>query len=148
MGVSIGTVFRWSNRYALEGEVGLNSCKRVRREYSCRTLSLVQEYKLREIIEGSNPNQMKLPFALWNRRAVMRLIERLYSIQTSIRTVGEYLRRWGYIVQRPVKRALEQNPENVRRWLLESYPGIVARAKAEGAQIYWAGETAVVEDGH
>ena len=95
----------------------------------------MQEYKLREIIEGSNPNQMKLPFALWNRRAVMQLIEQLYGIQMPIRTVGEYLRRWGYTAQRPVKRALEQNPEHVRRWLVESYPSIVARAKVEGALI-------------
>ena len=95
-----------------------------------------------------NPNQMKLPFALWNRRAVMQLIEQLYGIQMPIRTVGEYLRRWGYTAQRPVKRALERNPEHVRRWLVESYPSIVARAKAEGAQIYWADETAVAEDGH
>jgi transposase len=109
---------------------------------------LSQEYKLREIIEGENPQQMNLPFALWNRRAVMQLIEQLFGIQMPIRTVGEYLRRWGYRPQRPMKRALEQNPEQVRRWRAETYPDIVARAKAEAAEIYWADETAVAEDGN
>jgi hypothetical protein len=131
-------------------EAGLNSRERGRLECSCRALSLVQEYKLREITEGGNQNQMKLPFALWNRRALIQLVEQLYGIQMLIRTVGEYLRRWGYDVQRSVKRALEQEPEHARRWLLESYSGIVAREPRpeEGVQIYWADETVVAEDGH
>jgi hypothetical protein len=64
------------------------------------------------------------------------------------RTVGEYLLRWGYTPQRPIKRALEQNPVKVEQWMHETYPTIAARAKAEGAVIYWADETAVAEDGH
>jgi len=39
-----------------------------------------------------------------------------------IRTVGEYLRRWGFTPQKPVKRAYEQSPAAVQRWLTETYP--------------------------
>jgi transposase len=83
---------------------------------------------------------MKLAFALWNRRAVMELIEQEFGVKMPLRTVGEYLRRWGYTPQRPMKRALEQNPERVKAWREEAYPGIAARAKAENAEIYWADE--------
>jgi transposase len=148
MGVSISAVSGWSRRYKQEGEAGLKSKTRGRRYLSGRTLTLVQEWHLRSVIVGENPKQMQLPFALWNRRAVMQLIKVLFGIDMPIRTVGEYLLRWGYTPQRPIKRALEQNPVKVNAWLNEAYPAIAARAKAEDAQIYWGDETAVAEDGH
>ncbi len=145
----INTVIRWSKRHEMEGEAGLKSKTRGRRYLSGRTLSLAQEWQLRSIIVGETPRQMSLPFALWNRRAVMQLIQvLLFAIELPIRTVGEYLLRWGYTPQRPIKRALEQNPAKVQAWLNDTYSGIAARAKAEGATIYWGDETAVAEDGH
>ena len=60
-----------------------------------------------------------------------------------IRTVGEYLRRWGLTVQRPAKQAMKQKPEQVEAWLNEEYPSIHAEAKAENAEIFWGDETAV-----
>ena len=53
-----------------------------------------------------------------------------------VRTVGDYLKRWGYSPQRPLKRAYEQDPDAVAQWLEEDYPTIKARAKAEGAEIH------------
>jgi transposase len=47
-----------------------------------------------------------------------------------------------------MKRALEQNPVKVEQWMRVTYPSLAARAKAEGAVIYWGDETAVAEDGH
>jgi transposase len=148
VGVNINTVIGWSRRYVMEGEAGLKSKTRGRQYLSGRTLSLAQEWQLRSIIVGENPKQMSLPFALWNRRAVMQLIKVLFAIEMPIRTVGEYLLRWGYTPQRPMKRALEQNPAKVGQWLNDTYPGIVERAKVENATIYWGDETAVAEDGH
>jgi transposase len=148
VGVHVSTVIGWSKRYSMEGSAGLKSKTRGRRYLSGRTLTLVQEWQLRSIIVGENPKQLSLPFALWNRRSVMQVIKVLFDIDMPIRTVGEYLLRWGYTPQRPMKRALEQNPVKVEQWLDETYPTIAARAKAEGAVIYWGDETAVAEDGH
>lgn len=63
-----------------------------------------------------------------------------------IRTVGEYLKRWGFTPQKPMKRAYEQNPKAVQRWLDDEYPEIKSRAKREGAQIYWGDETGMRND--
>ena len=60
-----------------------------------------------------------------------------------IRTVGEYLRRWGLTVQRPAKQEANQKPGQVEAWLKEQYPAIHAEAKAENADIFWGDETAV-----
>ncbi|MGI2325135.1 MULTISPECIES: IS630 family transposase [Methylococcus] len=144
----INTVIGWSKRYSMEGESGLKSKTRGRRYLSGRTLTLAQEWQLRSVIVGENPKQLSLPFALWNRRAVMQLVKALFGIDMPIRTVGEYPLRWGYTPQRPMKRALEQNPVKVEQWRNDTYPAIAARAKAEGAVIYWGDETAVAEDGH
>jgi len=56
---------------------------------------------------------MKLPFALWTRVAV----KQLWSIKMPIRTVGEYLKRWGFTPQRPLRKAYKQNPKAVKSWL-------------------------------
>jgi transposase len=56
-----------------------------------------------------------MEFALWSRGAVMQQIEREYDIKLSIGSVGNYLKRWGFIPQTPVKRAYEQRPEAVQK---------------------------------
>lgn len=148
LAVNINTVIGWSKRYSMEGESGLKSKIRGRSYLSGRTLTLAQEWQPRSIIVGENPKQLSLPFAFWNRRAVMQLVKVLFDIEIPIRTMGEYLVRWGYTPQRPMKRALEQNPVKVEQWLNDTYPAIAGRAKAEGATIYRGEETAVAEDGH
>ncbi len=39
------------------------------------------------------------------------------GIRMPIRTVGEYLKRWEFTPQKPVKRAYEQNPKAAQHWL-------------------------------
>ena len=85
-----------------------------------------------------------MEFALWTRAAVMLLVKQEFGIELPIRTMGEYLKRWGFTPQRPIKRAYEQRPEAVKQWLDEQYPEIAQRAKAEDAEIHWGDETAVV----
>jgi transposase len=57
--------------------------------------------------------------------------------------MGEYLKRWGYTPQRPLKRAYEQRPKEVQEWLDSRYPEIFARAKRENAEIQWGDETGI-----
>ena len=148
-GVHVGTVLKWARRAQADSvDTVIKGGQRGRRHGSGRTLTLVQEEQLRLKIIGSNPGQLLLEFALWNRRAVMLAIKQLFGIDMPIRTVGEYLRRWGFTPQRPVKRALEQDPARLKAWLGDEYPKIVARAKAEDAEIYWGDETAIRQDSH
>lgn len=83
-------------------------------------------------------------FALWSQAAVKQLVEHEYGIKLSIRGIGNYLKRWGFTPQKPIKKAYEQRPEAVQARLDEQYPEIERRAKAEGAEIHWGDETAVV----
>ena len=57
--------------------------------------------------------------------------------------MGDYLRKWGFTPQKPKKRAYEQCPKAVQRWLDEEYPEIKEKAKLEGAEIHWGDETGI-----
>jgi hypothetical protein len=60
-----------------------------------------------------------------------------------IRTVGEYLNRWGYTPQRPRRKSYRQDPEEVQQWLEETPPAIEELTKQEDAEIHWGDETGV-----
>ena len=67
----------------------------------------------------------------------------MQDAKLSVRGVGKYLKRWGFTPQKPIRRAYEQSPEAVKKWLDEEYPAIAAKAKAEGGEIHWGDETAL-----
>ena len=109
-----------------------------------RALSAAQEEDIQRIIIDKRPEQLKMDFFLWSRAAVGQLIEQEYGIKLHVRSIGKYLKRWGFTPQKPIKRAYEQNPEAVQAWLAGEYPGIEQRARMEGAEIHWGDETALV----
>lgn len=145
-GVHVSTVKDWLARAKREGVGSLTEKRRGRPVGACRKLTLAQEVWLRAQIIGYTPQQMRLPFALWTRRAIRELMRTLFGLEVQERLIGKYLKRWGFSPQRPIKRALEQRPEAVARWLNETYPALAAKARAEGAAIYFGDETAVKDD--
>jgi transposase len=94
------------------------------------------------------PDQFKLSFALWTRDAVRLVIKHLYGQDLPLRTITDYLKRWGFTPQRPTKRAYEQNPKLVTQWHESVYPGIQARARQEKAEIHWGDETGIQNDAY
>jgi len=92
------------------------------------------------LIVDRQPDQLKLPFYLWTRQAVSQLIEQRFSIHYSVHQVGRYLRKWGFTVQKPGRKAFEQCPQEVQNWLEHEYPEIKKQAKAENAEIQWCDE--------
>lgn len=146
VGVHPTTVCQWYKRYERDGEAAIAGGLRGRRTGQGGRLTPKQARRIRRLITDKLPEQLKLEFALWTRQAVADLITWEYGIKLPIRTVGDYLKRWGMTPQKPAKRAYEQCPKAVQRWLDESYPAIAARAKAEGAVIHWGDESGVRSD--
>src|SRR5204863_7165391 len=110
---------------------------------SGRRLLADQEQDLQQLIETKSPQELGVASALWTRQAVQELIEQQLGERLPIRTVGEYLKRWGYTPQKPVRKAYKQNPEEVAEWLEKTYPEIARRAAQEDAEIHWGDETGV-----
>jgi transposase len=130
-------------KYSKGGIEALHPGKRGRRHGAQRVLDVEQETTVQKMLVDKAPNQLKLPFALWTRDAVRMAIKKCFKIDLPLRTVSDYLNRWGFTPQKPVKRAYEQDPEKLRRWLEEGYPEITARAKKEKAEIHWGDETGI-----
>jgi transposase len=136
------TVGRWYQRYEAGGKAALTVQKRGPKNKP-RRLTEAQEQRVIEAVKDQMPDQYKLGFALWTRRAIAQLIKQFWGIDIPVRTLGDYLKRWGFSPQKPLKKAWEQNPTRVDAWLKEEYPQIKARAKAENAQIFWGDETGI-----
>jgi transposase len=106
-------------------------------------LTAAQQARLVEAIKSACPDQLRIPGLLWTRGAVGELIERECGVRLDLSTVGRYLRRWGFTLKRPSKRALEADPVVVEAWLTDVYPQIKARAARENALILWQDESGV-----
>ena len=147
-GVHKATITNWWKLYKDGGRKALKLKKRGPEVGVGRTLSSNQEKELQKAIYDKCPDQMKLPFALWTRRAIQLLIKQLWSIDMPIRTVGEYLKRWGFTPQRPLRKAYKQNPKAVKEWLADTYPQIKELAQTENAEIHWGDETGLCNDSY
>jgi transposase len=143
-GVSRQAIHGWLER---DRQGGAGALKARRRGRPAR--SRLQPYQAASIVRSivdRCPDQLRLPFALWTREAVRQLIGRRFGIGVSVWTVGRYLRHWGLTPQKPIRRAYEQDPAAVRRWLKQTYPQIRRCARREKAEIHWSDEMGLRSD--
>ena len=146
VGLSRTGVIDICQRFAAEGAKGLVSKPRGRKPDEQRLLDAAQEAEVQRLIRRHTPDALGLPFALWSRAAVGMLVTRQCGVALAVRTVGKYLARWGFTAQKPIRRAYEQNPAAVRRWLRRDYPAIVARARQARGIFVWGDETGLRSD--
>ena len=143
-GLSYPAVRAAIDLYEAGGWAAVRPALRGRARGDGRVLSQAQEETVQRMIIDKRPEQLKMDFHLWSRAAVGRLIEQEFGIKLQVRSIGKYLTRWGFTPQKPIKRAYEQSPAAVQAWLQGEYPAIEQRARAEGAEIHWGDETALV----
>jgi transposase len=143
-GLSYPTVRLTIDQFVAGGWASIRPALRGRNRGDGRVLSPVQEQTIQSMIIDKRPEQLKMDFSLWSRAAVGQLIDREFGIKLQVRSIGKYLARWGFTPQKPIKRAYEQSPAAVQAWLEGEYPAIEQRARAQGAEIHWGDETALV----
>lgn len=110
LGVHRQTVIGWKKR--MEGlDIGqaAKSKKRGPKQGNSKRaiLTVEQQRSIRRTIIDKNPAQLKFDFALWTTRAIQLLIRKRYQIDIKRRTLCNYLKAWGFTVQRPAKRAIQ-----------------------------------------
>jgi transposase len=145
-GVHRNAVNRWIKRYRRGGWAGLAERRRGRRPGEQPALSERQQQEVMALVRDATPDQLGLAGFLWTRDAVAELIARRYGLGLARTTVGGYLRGWGFSPQRPQRRALEQHPAAVARWLATEFPAIRAQARREGGVVLWLDEMGVRSD--
>ena len=110
--------------------------RRGRRKGEQRSITYKQELRLLSmLLKGSAV--MRLGASLWTRQLFQKAIKRRLKCDVPIRTVGEYLKRWGLIPQRPLGLNGSGNSLEVQNWVANEYQGIVKRANHDGGEIHW-----------
>jgi transposase len=137
LGVHHVTIGHWVKVYRSKGMDGLQLKKRGRPYGACRTLTRQQEASVLKTILFKTPEQVKLPSLLWTRRIIQTFIWERYQIAVPIRSIGEYMKRWGIAPGRPAVKEAQVYPAAVQQWLQQEYVAVLERAKTENAEIYW-----------
>jgi transposase len=145
LGFNRSTVFGWYAAYRRGGVAALRAKPVPGRPPK---LTKAQMSILFTMIEGSNPAQFQLEFALWTRDLVRQVIAKRFGVELSVGSVGRTLRALGLSPQRPLHRATQQDPERVARWKEQEYPAIREEASQVGATIYFADEAGIRSDYH
>jgi len=133
--VSRQAIHNWLKKHSELGQKGLKSKTKGRSKG--RELQPWQSAQIVYKIRNHYPDSLGLPFYLWTRDAVKMLIKETFKLEFSKWTVGRYLKDWGFTPQKPLRKAIEQNPHAIKKWLEVEYPRICREAKKENAVIYW-----------
>ena len=141
LGVSEGHVSNVKKLYETGGAKALKPAKRGRPKGSYKILTSEQEREIMKIIVDKHPEQLRFKECMWTRNNLRQLIKDKYNIDIKLSTLGYYLARWGFTVQRPVKRAYKQDEKKIDAWLNSEFPGITERAEKEDAEIFFGDET-------
>lgn len=143
LGLSRTGVFDICKRHDAVGVPGLADRARGRRLGQCRVLDPVQDALIRQAITRQTPDQLGMPDPLWTREAVLRLLASRLGIRMSIRTLGTYLARWGFVP----RKVLRPVAVSAALWRTRDYPAIAARARTEDGEILWAHEERLRQTG-
>jgi transposase len=145
LGINRRTIYRWLASYS---SGGIEALKAKPIPGAPPKLNAKQTARLCRLLHSKNPLQLKFEFALWTLSMIRELIHREFGIEFSESGTGRLLRRLGFTPQRPLYQAWQQNPVLVEQWREEEFPKIAARAKQEGALIFFGDESGIRSDYH
>ncbi|MBP2400764.1 IS630 family transposase [Streptomyces syringium] len=145
-GVSLKAVDTWWMKWQAGGRDALVMRPRGKPVGVYQVLGEAEQAAVRQVVLDHLPCAVGLSGQLWTRRLVGELIAQLYRVRLTEPGVGKYLKRWGLSFQRPDKRAVEQDPEAVRRWHQETWPKIRAKAGKDGGEILFADQVGIRSD--
>lgn len=145
-GLSRTGVFDICKRFAEEGIAGMRDVPASTTGGAARLLAPVQEALIRQLVSDNTPDQLSVPYPLWTRAAVARLIHRRLGIQLNVRTFGRYLVRWGFAPRKVARHPGESSSAAGRHWLREELPAIEVKAKAQDGEIYWGSDTPLLDE--
>jgi transposase len=125
LGVHPVTVAKWMARFRAGGEDGLTAKPTPGRP---RFLTADQEKQVLGWL-ADPPTKHGFRTDLWTARRVAELIRTRLQVAFHPHYLREWLRKRNYTPQKPARRAKQQNPAEVDRWLREEWPRIEKKSK-------------------
>lgn len=145
LGFSRSCIYTWLARYRTGGWDGLKAGTLTGRPMKITPRQMRWLY---HTVSQKNPLQFRFEFALWTRQMVRTLLRERFGLRLSLSSVGRLLAQLGFTCQRPLYRAIEQDPARVARWRREEFPAIQALAQQAAATIWFGDEGGVRSDYH
>jgi len=147
VGKSLGfyrtSIYRWLRAHKKGGGQALLSRKA---KGPTPKLTEKQKAQVARWLVGKDPRQYGFDFGLWNRKLVGVLIAEKFQVTLTLPTIGALLHSLGLSPQKPLRRAYERDEKAVEAWRQTVYPQLLARARAEGADIFFLDEAGVESD--
>ena len=137
------TLSQWIISYRKSGKRSFMKDGRGAKKWQHTALSKRQENWVRKIVINKYPEQMQLPFMLWNKGSIRDLIEQKFEQKLGLTTISRLLAKWNMTPQKPILKAYKQQPEELKKWIDTEYPRVKEEAKSENASIYWCDETSI-----
>ena len=145
MNIPRRTLFKWLEVYRHRGYDALRDEQRSGR---ARKVNADVMRWLYEAITKHDPRQYRFAFCLWTLALVRILLKRKFDIELSKSGVSRLLRHLGLSPQRPIYKSYKRNPEAMKKYLEQTFPGLMERARRLKAVIYFVDEASVRSDAH
>jgi transposase len=126
VGVDRRSVRRWNAVYRNKGAEGLRA-----RVASGRPPKLDAGEKRqleKELLKGAK--SAGFPTDLWTCARIARLIRQHFGVSYHVNHVGRLLRSLDWSPQKPQRRAIERNEEEIQRWVKKQWPRIKKKPRA------------------
>lgn len=107
---------RWAARFDEQGEEDRDTGVRGRRPGEQTAVSAREQAWRQRVIHSKCTDKLRLPGFLLTREVVAELINHNYGVDTSLRALGNYLKRRGSSPQESVSRTLEHDSVLDREW--------------------------------
>jgi transposase len=138
-GVAVQTVYNWVSKAKRFGPDALKSTK------ATGAPSALTQPQIQDLKTCLRRPASELGYAtdLWSGPRVRHFIKHRYGVEYHVNYMPRFLRGLGLVQKFPERRALEQDPEAVRRWKEERLPEILADAKQRRAYVFYADEALI-----
>ena len=138
-GVTTEAVYIWLKKARTQGIKSLRSTKAPGPEPA-----LAQEH-FAELLACLRRPATELGYAtdLWSGPRVAHLVKHRFGVQYHPKHMPRFLRRLGLVLKFPERRALEQDPQEVRWWKEDRLPELLESARKRRALVFYADESLI-----
>src|SRR5436309_3115004 len=123
LGVTAGAVSQWFKRAREGGEAALWDRLRPGR---LSRLTAEQHEQVPELL-GRGALAWGFVGERWTRERVGEVVRRQFGVRYHPAHISRLLRRWGFTLQKPVRRARQRDEAFIAKWRAETYPAAEKR---------------------
>jgi transposase len=138
-GVSRQTVGAWVRAYRDSGDEALRARRRGRKPGDRRALTHEQQVWVVDVLASRFPRDVGLDHWLWNRRAVIELINKEFGVALSSTSIRTYLTRWGLATEGRLLAVLRARHAALLGDGVSFGPAMRNQHAIPGAETVWAG---------